>query len=144
MDDARYQKVLSLAGQIGLLLEEEYPRLVQVDRSGGPDWDPEDGDELGGDPMGTWLPRTTEGVEDIGNGLVNKEYVAAVAEGITSVISEILQAWLDAGSEREATDEEMGPVIESWVRGWSDAAPVQLESGTSGTSEGEKEKEVGG
>lgn len=103
-------EVLRLAGEIGKLMEAEYPRLVQVDR------DPEDPGK-----GWRWVSRDNEGVEDSGIGIVDKEHVREVAEGITEVVAEILQAWLDAGSEREVTMEDLGPVIEEHVKGWSNA-----------------------
>ena len=51
---------------------------------------------------------------------VPAQHVEAIADEITAVVAEILQAWLDAGSERDVTFEELGPVILDHVKGWSD------------------------
>lgn len=45
--------------------------------------------------------------------------VTVVSEVITMMVAEILQSWLDAGSEREVTLEELGSAIEEHVKGWS-------------------------
>jgi hypothetical protein len=42
-----------------------------------------------------------------------------VAEDITLVVAEILQSWLDAGSERDVTFEDLGPAITDHVKGWA-------------------------
>lgn len=52
--------------------------------------------------------------------LVPAEHVEAIADAITLVVAEILQAWLDAGSERDVTLEELGPAIRDHVKGWSE------------------------
>lgn len=54
--------------------------------------------------MLTYIPRA--GVEEI-------------AEELTDFIAEVLQGWLDAGSERDVTYEELGPAIQDHVKGWS-------------------------
>jgi hypothetical protein len=41
-----------------------------------------------------------------------------IADTITLVVAQILQAWLDAGSERDVTMEELGPHILDHVKGW--------------------------
>jgi len=52
------------------------------------------------------------------------EAVTTIADTITLIVAEILQSWIDAGSERDVTMEELGPAIEAHVRGWvySDAS----------------------
>ena len=47
------------------------------------------------------------------------EAVWAVSEEISLVVANILQAWLDAGSERENTMEELIGPIEDHIRSWS-------------------------
>lgn len=44
--------------------------------------------------------------------------VPAIAEELSGVIAEVITWWLDAGSEREVTLEELTPVIEEHLRGW--------------------------
>jgi hypothetical protein len=44
----------------------------------------------------------------------------AIAEQLTMVIAEVIQAWIDAGSERDVTLEELTPIIERHLVGWSD------------------------
>jgi hypothetical protein len=51
--------------------------------------------------------------------LIPFEHAEQLGQVLTRMIAEILQAWLDAGSEREVTDEELGPVIVEHVWGWS-------------------------
>jgi len=50
---------------------------------------------------------------------IDPMYVRPIADNITLVVAEILQSWLDAGSERDVTLEELGPVIEDHVRQWA-------------------------
>jgi hypothetical protein len=52
---------------------------------------------------------------------IHAEHVDAISDYITLVVAEILQAWLDAGSERDVTLEELGPHITDHVKGWSEA-----------------------
>jgi hypothetical protein len=47
------------------------------------------------------------------------EYADDIADQITAVVAEIIQQYLDAGSERENTMEELGPVIADHVKSWS-------------------------
>jgi hypothetical protein len=42
-----------------------------------------------------------------------------IADTITYVVAQILQSWLNAGSERDVTMEELGPAITDHVRGWT-------------------------
>jgi len=42
-----------------------------------------------------------------------------IADSITLVVAQILQSWLDAGSERENTVEELGDPIREHVRSWT-------------------------
>lgn len=49
---------------------------------------------------------------------IQPEHVEEVADYITLVVAQILQAWLDAGSERDVTLEELGPHIEDHIRMW--------------------------
>lgn len=42
-----------------------------------------------------------------------------VADDIVLLVAEMLQAWLDAGSEREVTEEEIGEAMRDHCRGWS-------------------------
>lgn len=51
-------------------------------------------------------------------------HVPAIADAITLVVADILQSWLDAGSERDVTLEELGPVIEGHVYGWAYPTPT--------------------
>ena len=53
--------------------------------------------------------------------LVPAQHTPAIADQITYLVAEILQSYLDAGSERENTMEELGPVIEAHVKGWDDS-----------------------
>jgi DNA-binding ferritin-like protein len=52
--------------------------------------------------------------------LVPHQHVEALAADLTLLIAEILQAWVDAGSERDAVMEDLLPHIEAEVHGWSD------------------------
>jgi hypothetical protein len=47
------------------------------------------------------------------------DHAEAIANDITMVVAEILQSWLDAGSERDVTLEILGPAIEDHVRYWA-------------------------
>lgn len=58
-------------------------------------------------------------LDGTGCGAVPKADVKDVAGVITMVVAQILQSWLDAGSERDVTMEELGPVIEEHVDGWA-------------------------
>ena len=60
-------------------------------------------------------------IRGINGTTVPKKYYKEIAENITMVVANILQAYLNAGSEREVTEEELGPVIEEHVKGWADA-----------------------
>lgn len=53
---------------------------------------------------------------------IDPQHVEALADEITNVVSEILQSFLHAGSERDATNEEIRPAIETLVRSWSDVS----------------------
>lgn len=53
-------------------------------------------------------------------GFIPADGVVHVADEITLVIAEIIQSWLDAGSERDVTMEELGQSIEDHVAGWSE------------------------
>ena len=50
---------------------------------------------------------------------IPEEDVGEVADVITLVVAQILQSWLDAGSERDVTLEELGPHILDHVKGWT-------------------------
>lgn len=85
--------MLRLGSEAGAALEAAYPRVSAI-----PD-EPQD---------------------EFGPGLIPHTGVEDVAEGLTTLISEALQCWLDAGSEREVTAEELGPQIAEHLKGWSD------------------------
>lgn len=101
MDTPDYQqnepdlnRILDRADQIGSILEACFPAMSALE--------------------------PTKSREEVGGpGLIPHQVVTQVAETLTLVIAEILQSWLDAGSEREVTLEELGGVIEDHVRGWS-------------------------
>jgi hypothetical protein len=92
-------EILAQAGCIGEMLVEAFPARSAID--------------------------PTE-LADGGIGLIPAEASEEVAEIITDVVAEILQAWLNAGSERDVTGEELGPVILEHVKGW-DSSPRNLE-----------------
>lgn len=50
---------------------------------------------------------------------IPKEDTDDVADTITLVVAQILQSWLDAGSERDVTMEELGDPIRTHVKGWA-------------------------
>jgi len=50
---------------------------------------------------------------------IPRDHVGAISEAITLCVAEILQAWLDAGSEREVTMEELLEPITLHVQDWS-------------------------
>lgn len=52
--------------------------------------------------------------------LIPHQYTEEVATAITLVVAEILQSWLDAGSERDVTIEELGEPMIAHVFGWTD------------------------
>jgi len=52
--------------------------------------------------------------------VVPAQHAEAIADTITLVVAVILQAWLDAGSERDVTLEELGPAILEHVKDWTD------------------------
>lgn len=54
-----------------------------------------------------------------GHPMIPAEAAEPIADTITMVVAEILQAWLDAGSERDVTLEELGPSILAHVRDWA-------------------------
>jgi hypothetical protein len=97
LDIGRHNEVLRLAGDIGKLLEEGYPTVWVGERI---------------------TDRVAEGE---GCPMIPGEHYKDVAEMVTAVVAEIIQAWLDAGSEREVTLEELGPEIEEHIKGWSTA-----------------------
>lgn len=41
-----------------------------------------------------------------------------IAEAITAMVAEMLQTWLDAGSERDVTMEELWGPIYTHIKGW--------------------------
>lgn len=54
-----------------------------------------------------------------GFGAIPADKDEALAEDLTAIIAEILQAWLNAGSEREATMETLFPAMLAEVREWT-------------------------
>lgn len=46
-------------------------------------------------------------------------HVDAIAHELTIVVAEILQSWLDAGSERDVTMEDLEGPIRAHVRSWT-------------------------
>jgi hypothetical protein len=54
---------------------------------------------------------------------VPSQHAVFVSNDITAVVAEILQSYLDAGSERDVTIEELGPAIEAHVQSWVDETP---------------------
>lgn len=71
-------------------------------------------------------PPVNLGPEQGGADAVPNEGVQFVSAIITSFAAELLQAYLDAGSERDATHECLGPYVEAEVWGWSQAS-VQVD-----------------
>jgi galactitol-specific phosphotransferase system IIC component len=69
--------------------------------------------------IGNHLANVFPSVMSDGAQLIPANAVTPVADVITLVVAEILQAWLNAGSERDVTLEELGPAIEAHVRDWS-------------------------
>jgi hypothetical protein len=55
---------------------------------------------------------------DLEHGSIPADNAEAISDYITLVVAEILQAWLDAGSEREVTLEELFGPIYDHVKGW--------------------------
>jgi hypothetical protein len=53
------------------------------------------------------------------NRAIPNEAVDSVSEHLTGFIAEVLQAWLDAGSERDATIEALYDPIRREVSSWS-------------------------
>lgn len=93
-------RVLFMAGEIGTMLAKEHGRVSAID----------------GHVMLTQDGR--DGLWENGPGAIPPGAGEAVADAIVSVVAEILQAWLDAGSEREVTDEQIGECITDHVLGW--------------------------
>lgn len=48
------------------------------------------------------------------------QHVEELAEEITLIVAQIIQSWLDAGSERDVTLEELTEPIAEHLKGWSD------------------------
>lgn len=65
------------------------------------------------------MKKVAEG--ELGCKMIPGEHYEKIAEELTLFLANVLQSWLDAGSERDVTMEELGPVIEEHVRGWSTA-----------------------
>lgn len=51
---------------------------------------------------------------------IPSKYCEAIATQLTMVVAEVIQSWIDAGSERDVTLEELQPEIEKHLIGWSD------------------------
>lgn len=51
---------------------------------------------------------------------VPSEHLDAITEEVTLVVAEIIQAWIDAGSERDAVMEELSPHIRNELKGWTE------------------------
>lgn len=49
-----------------------------------------------------------------------KEHIDAISELVIDVVCRIEQAWLNAGSERDVTIDNLGPHIEEHMKGWVD------------------------
>lgn len=89
-----HNRIMEYANEIGNLLQQQFPAR------------PHDNDPPG-DPLSRYIPG---------------EHVPEIADEVTLVVANIIQAWLDAGSERDVTMEELGPEIEKHLKGWSTAA----------------------
>lgn len=60
-------------------------------------------------------------IEGTGLGLIPDTHAAAISEEITAVVAQILQSWLNAGSERDVTLEELYDPIAAHISGWTDS-----------------------
>lgn len=55
-----------------------------------------------------------------GRPCIPSNYAANIADVLTTVVAEVVQAYIDAGSERDATFEELGPAILDHINGWTE------------------------
>lgn len=69
--------------------------------------------------IGRILERNFPTVTHDGANAIPYHAIQPVAHEITLVVANILQAWLDAGSERDVTLEELYSPIEDHVRDWA-------------------------
>jgi hypothetical protein len=69
--------------------------------------------------IGAILEKSHPRVEAEGATMIAAKDVVEIADTITLVVAQILQSWLNAGSERDNTIEELGPAIEDHVRSWA-------------------------
>lgn len=67
-----------------------------------------------------WPAVAVEGMDPEHPQAIPFEKVEHLGMVLTSIIGEVLQAWLDAGSERDVTSEELTQPITEHVWGWSD------------------------
>lgn len=59
-------------------------------------------------------------VERNGYPCVPSAHVEAISEHLTMIVAEVIQAYIDAGSERDVTLEELGPQISDHLNGWTE------------------------
>lgn len=70
------------------------------------------------------VPHMDEEGQQIGGlSMIPGGAVEDISDGLSTLIAEVIAWFLNAGSEREVTLEELGPVIAEHLRGWSDQAP---------------------
>lgn len=59
------------------------------------------------------------GLPEHGPRAIPRADVDEISDVITMVVAQILQSWLNAGSERDVTYEELGPEIRTHLIGWA-------------------------
>jgi hypothetical protein len=64
-------------------------------------------------------PPTSHPTQD-GRPCIPGKYVPQIADELTSIIANVVASYLDAGSERDAVQESLGPVIEAELHSWSE------------------------
>jgi molybdopterin biosynthesis enzyme MoaB len=71
------------------------------------------------DRIGRMLEQRHPADTSLGYRTIPDDGVKDISAVITLVVAQILQAWLDAGSERDVTIEALNEVIENHVAEWS-------------------------
>lgn len=90
MNGEKHNRVIKMAQEIGDILESEFPAI-----------------QTGDDP------------DDQTCRMIPGEHVDEISDYITLVVAQILQGWLNAGSERDVTIEELTDPIREHVKGWA-------------------------
>lgn len=105
LDHDLHDRARTMGLELGRALAERYPPIRPKERIAR---------------GGRGTPERRAEYEELGWGIMPSKHCDDIAEAFTTLIAEAITEWLDVGSEREATLEELGPVIAEHLLGWSE------------------------